>query len=381
MNKIFFLIWANPSSHQVILPIIRSFSKISKIYLFSSSNKSIELLDKKDSNYSKYCKHKKIPFFENQNFINKLSLIYFLAISFFYILLNKPKYVYIIDKYPLILTFFIKFFLKTKIIYHNLDYEPIAEGLFQKIIKRIELRSVQYLDFLIFSHNMRAKKFFKDSKIKKKFIIFYNSLPTDFYKKYKNKYLKNTKKKKLFYFGSIGPGHGLFDLIKSAKFLDNNLNLEIYGWVVDDNFYSKIRKFIKKNNLDEKITIKLNVKDFVWKSKMMDAQLGVALYEIKSLSHKFMFPASQKINAYLAACLPVLVSNTKDNKNFLANYKCGVSTHLNSKLIAKNINLIFRNKKLYKSLKKNSKNAFLSEFNFEKQFKKIRDKINLHANR
>ena len=170
-------------------------------------------------------------------------------------------------------------------------------------------------------------------------------------------------------------------MIKSAKFLDNNLNLEIYGWVVDDNFYSKIRKFIKKNNLDEKITIKLNVKDFVWKSKMMDAQLGVALYEIKSLSHKFMFPASQKINAYLAACLPVLVSNTKDNKNFLANYKCGVSTHLNSKLIAKNINLIFRNKKLYKSLRKNSKMAFLNEFNFEKQFKKLRDKINLHANR
>ena len=168
MNKIFFLIWANPSSHQVILPIIRSFSKFGKIYLFSSSNKNIETLDKRDSNYSKYCKHKKIPFFENQMFINKLSLIYFLVISFFYILYNRPKYVYIIDKYPLVLTFFIKFFLKTRIIYHNLDYEPIAKGIFQKIMKKIELSSVQYLDLLIFSHKMRAKKFFKDSKIKKK---------------------------------------------------------------------------------------------------------------------------------------------------------------------------------------------------------------------
>ena len=94
-----------------------------------------------------------------------------------------------------------------------------------------------------------------------------------------------------------------------------------------------------------------------------------------------MFPASQKINAYLAACLPVLISKTKDNKNFLVNYKCGVSTHLNSKLIAKNINQIFRNKELYKLLKKNSKIAFLNEFNFEKQFKKIRDEINSPANR
>ena len=381
MNKIFFLIWATPSSHQVILPIIRSFSKISKIYLFSSSTKRIELLDKKDSNFSKYCKHRKVPFFENRKFINQLSLIYFLLISFFYILLNKPKYVYIIDKYPLILTFFIKLFLNTKIIYHNLDYEPITKGFFQKIIKIIELRSVQYLDLLIFSHNMRAKKFFKDTKIKKKFIIFYNSLPKDFYKKYKKKHIDNIKKKKIFYFGSIGPGHGLFELIKSVKFLDNNLNLEIYGWVVDINFYLKIHRFIRKNNLDQKITIKLNVKDFIWKSKMIDAQLGVALYETKSLSHKFMFPASQKINAYLAACLPVLVSNTKDNKNFLAEYKCGVSTYLNPKLIAKNINIIFRSKKLYKSLRKNSKNAFLKEFNFEKQFQKIKAKIILPVNK
>ena len=222
---------------------------------------------------------------------------------------------------------------------------------------------------------MRAKQFLKDSNIKKKFLIFHNSLPADFYKKYRNKRLKNTKKKILFYFGSIGPGHGLFELIKSVRFLDKNLSLEIYGWVVDDNFYLKINELIKKNNLDKKVTIKLNVKDFEWKSKMMDAHLGIALYEIKSLSHKFMFPASQKINAYIAANLPVLVSRTKDNKNFLSNYKCGVSTLLNSKLIAKNINLIFRSKKFYKLLRKNSKNAYKNEFNFEKQFQKIKIKL------
>lgn len=381
MKKIFFLIWANPSSHQVILPIIKRFSKFSKIYLFSSSSKKIELLDKKDSNFSKYCKHIKVPFLKNQKFINKLSLIYFLVISFLHILYNKPKYVYIIDKYPLILTYLIKFFLTTKVIYHNLDYEPIAKGLFQKMIKNIELKSVKYIDLLIFSHNMRAKQFFKDSKIKKKYIIFYNSLPTDFYKKYKNEYFKNNKKKRLFYFGSIGPGHGLFELIESVKFMDENLNLEIYGWVVNQNYYSKIKEFIKKNNLDKNIKIRINVKDFVWKSKMMDAHLGIALYEIKSLSHKFMFPASQKINAYLAAYLPVLVTSTKDNKDFLAKYKCGISTKLNPKIIAKNINLIFKRKNFYSSLKKNSRNAFFNEFNFEKQFQKIKNQINLPASR
>lgn len=376
MKKIFFLIWETPSSHQIILPIIKEFSKSNKVFLFSSSNKSIEFLDKKDNDYSKYCKHKKIPQFENIGILNKLSLLFFLIISFLYILINKPKCVYIINKYPLILALFIKIFLKTKIIYHNLDYDPICKGLFQKVLRVIEFNSIKYLDTLVFSHENRAKKFFKDAKIKKKFVIFYNSLPKYYYTNYKKKNTKDISKKKLFYFGSIGPGHGLFQLIKAVKYMDKNLTLQIYGWVVDNSFYSKMIKFLKVNNLHHKIIFRLNVKDFVWKSEMMKVDLGIALYEIKSLSHKFMFSASQKINAYLAASLPIVVTDSKDNQNFLAEYKCGVKTKLNPKLIAKNINLIFRKKNFYKYLKNNSKKAFYNEFNFEKQIQKIKKKIN-----
>ena len=366
MNKIFFLIWESPSSHQIILPLIKRFSKFSEVYLISSLNRNIEFLDKKDSNYSKYCNHKKIPYFENQGFINKLSLIYFLTISLFSIIFNRPKYVYIINKYPLILTFFIKLFLKTKIIYHNLDYDPFCYSLFQKILKKIEFDSVELIDLLIFSHKLRAKRFLKDSKIEKKFLIFYNSLPKDFYIKYK---IRKNKigKRKLFYFGSIGPGHGLFELIKSANYMNKNLILEIYGWVVDKSYYLKINEYVKKNNLINKVMFKLDVKDFVWKSKMMDAHLGIALYDKKSLS--------QKINAYLAASLPILVSDTKDNIDFLSMYKCGIATNLKPKFIAKNVNLIFKKKRFYQKKKKNSRNTFVNEFNFEKQFQKIRKQL------
>tara|TARA_A100001234_G_scaffold78498_1_gene69461 strand:- start:2626 stop:3759 length:1134 start_codon:yes stop_codon:yes gene_type:complete len=374
LKKIFFLIWENPSSHQIILPIIKGFSKFTKVYLISSLNKDIEFLDKKDSNFSKYCKHKKIPYFENYGLINKLSLFYFLIISFLNIIYNKPKYVYIINKYPLVLTFLIKLFLNTKIIYHNLDYDPFSHGLFQKILKKIEFESVKFIDLIIFSHKLRAKRFFKDSKNKKKSIIFYNSLPKGFYLRYKKKN-NNIGKKKLFYFGSIGPGHGLLELIKSTSYMNKNLILEIYGWIVDKSYYLKMYEYLKKNNLNKKVIFKLGVKDFVWKSKMMEANLGIALYEVKSLSHKFMFPASQKINAYLAASLPILVSNTKDNQNFLFRNKCGIATDLQPKLIAKNVNLIFKKKNFYKLLKRNSRNAFINEFNFEKQFQKIKNQL------
>ena len=89
--------------------------------------------------------------------------------------------------------------------------------MFQKILKKIEFESVKFIDLIIFSHKLRAKIFFKDSKNKKKFIIFFNSLPKDFYLRYKKKN-NNMVKKKLFYFGSIGPGHGLLELIKSTGY-------------------------------------------------------------------------------------------------------------------------------------------------------------------
>ena len=102
--------------------------------------------------------------------------IIFLLISLFYIILNRPKCVYIINRYPLIIAGLMKVFLKIKIIYHNLDYDPNPKTFFHKIVRKFEFNAVNYLDLLIFSHEKRAKKFFKDVNTKKKYLIFYNSL-------------------------------------------------------------------------------------------------------------------------------------------------------------------------------------------------------------
>ena len=82
--------------------------------------------------------------------------------------------------------------------------------------------------------------------------------------------------------------------------------------------------------------MKINLKDFEWKQEMLNSHLGVALYDNSNLSHKFMFTASQKINAYIAAKLPLLISNSKDNQNFIETHRCGICTSLESKIIAKN---------------------------------------------
>ena len=377
MNKLFFLIWENPKSHQVILPLIKEISKNNKIYLFSQANEEIDKLEKRDSNYNKYCVYNQIFSSKKFKILNKICLLVFLLISFFYIILNRPKCVYIINKYPLIIVGLIKFFLKIKIIYHNLDYDPNPKTFFQKIVRKFEINSVNYLDLLIFPHEKRAKRFLKDTNAKKKYLIFYNSLPRKYFNNYnKSKNLKSEKK--IIYFGSIGPGHGLTEIINASVYFDKNIILTIYGWVVDRDYYIKILKLIKKNNLEEKVKFKINLKDFEWKQEMLDSDLGIALYDNSNLSHKFMFPASQKINAYIAAKVPILISNSKDNRNFIKKYKCGICTILQPNIIAKNINLIFKNKNKYNKLKKNCEKSFKNEFNFENQYRKNIQEIRLN---
>tara|TARA_X000000950_G_scaffold284381_1_gene387369 strand:+ start:3927 stop:5063 length:1137 start_codon:yes stop_codon:yes gene_type:complete len=376
LKKIFFLIWENPKSHQVILPLIKEISKNNKIYLISKEDKNIDNLNSRDSNLSKYCVNKKIFYSKNFKFLNKINLLYFYLISFLLIIFKRPKYIYILNNYPILLYFLVRIFINAKFIYHNLDYNPSPSGIFQNILKKIEIKFVKYFDLIIFSHQMRAKRFKQDAKLTQNNLVFFNSLPKDFYKGYKFKQKKNSNKKTIFYFGSIGPGHGLQQLVISSKYYDKNINLSIFGWVVDQKYYLKIIDLIKKNNLQSKVNIKINVQDFVWKSEILKCHLGIALYEMNSLSHKFMFTASQKINAYLAAGIPILVSHTDDNKNYLRKYKCGFSSRLNSKFIAKKINRIFKNKKNYDKIKKNSQKAFKNEFNFEKQYFRLNEKLN-----
>ncbi len=376
MKKLFLLIWENPKSHQTIFPIVKKLSKKFRIYLISRLDNKISYLEKKDSNFSHYCYQKEFKYSKNSQILNKFYLLYFLLYSLIKIILYQPKYIYIINKYPLLIVFFIKIFSNSKIIYHNFDYEPKNKNFFHILLNKIEKKVVRYLYLIIFSHEKRAIKFLNDTKIKKKYLIFNNSLSLDYYKKYKKRknHISFTKKK-LFYFGSIGPGHALNNIIKSFKYLENNIYLTIYGWVVDYNYYKNIKKLIIENNLSKNISVKLDVKDYVWKQEILKNHLGIALYEDISLSHKYMFTASQKINAYIAANIPVLVTKNRDNKKFIDKYNCGVCTSLYPKMIAKNINLTLKNKKKYLTIKKNTNKTFKKVFNFENQFKKIENEL------
>ena len=139
-----------------------------------------------------------------------------------------------------------------------------------------------------------------------------------------------------------------------------------------------MKKIIKKFNLKKRITIYKFVPEYKIKKELKESYAAIALYEPIITSHKYMAGASAKINSYLANSLPVIVSNNLDFSNFSKKFKASISVDIkNPKLISKAISKIIYNKKIYSQLRYNSYKAHISEFNFEKQFKKIDDRLNI----
>ena len=80
---------------------------------------------------------------------------------------------------------------------------------------------------------------------------------------------------------------------------------------------------------------------------------------------------SQKLNNYIFAGIPSIVSKSEDILKFNRKYKTSIVTTNSPKDIAKKINLLVKNKKLYLEKLKKNKVAFNNEFNFEKQIQKV----------
>ena len=100
---------------------------------------------------------------------------------------------------------------------------------------------------------------------------------------------------RIFRIGTIGPGHGLINLIKSLKYLPVNYNLTLCGIVLNKNFYYDLKNIIRSSNIERRIKIYPSASKKQWVKKMIDSDLGVAFYEPVNTSHKFMTGASQKI--------------------------------------------------------------------------------------
>lgn len=372
MKKYLLTIWSqNPEYYFIIDNKIRHLlKKKSKVFFICQNNISNQKNNYKSGNYSE----KKI-WYSKVNIINKFYFFYYILYLTFLTIIKRPDCIIVYNNYPILFIKLVSIFFKTKFIYHNFDYNDKPRSLFLNLINFIEKKSLKLFNLIVFSNEKRTNFFLnKYRKDNLNIITIHNVLSIKYKKYFKGlKKVKSKKNVKIFRIGSIGPGHGLFTLVKSLKFLPSNYQLTLCGKIMDYNFFNSLKKIINKEKISEKIKIYNSPKRKKWEKLLVNSDLGVALYERINFSHKFMVGASQKINSYLAAGLPVLAYNDHQFSDFNKKYKCCLLINgNNSKTMAKSIKNVFKRKNKIKSLRKHSSLAFKKYYNFENEFIKFK---------
>ena len=188
---------------------------------------------------------------------------------------------------------------------------------------------------------------------------FANKQAIDFRKKY------NWSKSDiiLIYQGTINKGRGLDILIESLKITPSNYKLVIIGdGTIKENLIQKTKELQICNKV--KFINKVPINEL--HSYSAGADIGINLLENYNLSKKLASP--NKLFEYIHAEIPVLCSDTIENKNILSKYKIGLLTNNNSKEILNTItNFSLENLNTYKY----SLILAKKEFVWEKQERKI----------
>lgn len=162
MNKNYFIIlWENPLSYYFLTELIIKIKKKYNVYLFYLENIKETIL-----NLENFKRLKKIKIFKidkTGTYADKLIYIYFIIKILFLIIIRRPKFIHMINRYAIIPNIIYNLFSKAKKIYHNLDYN-LPKDHYQRVLNYLENISLHFCDILIVSHPKRLK-FFRKKKI------------------------------------------------------------------------------------------------------------------------------------------------------------------------------------------------------------------------
>jgi len=381
MQNIIFAIWDNPRWYNTLIFSAKSFSD--KKYNVHVVHRKVE-----DDNLGKIDFGKKTLFYSfgsKKRVFSLLEYLLFFFISFKIIFLCKPKFLVIYNRKALFCNIFLRiFFPRLKIIYHNFDFDDPKNIKDIKILlqTKLEFFFARFCKILIFPSTKRGNKFINLANIKNSIVIeFPNCFPKNYYAKRSdslNKILNiNNNIPLVSRLGSIGPNHYIKELILSVRFWKKNTLLVIAGVVNSEKYLNELQNIILKYQLKNRVKIITLVNNEMWFEILFRSKIGICFYEPNSLSHQYMVGASTKFNNYLYASVPFIVHQNRDFILFNKKYNiCKVVNAKKPQQIAKTVNFLLNNKKIYLKLQKNSHILFNKHMNFEFQFNNFFKSIN-----
>jgi len=296
---------------------------------------------------------------------------------------DRPDVIIGYNKYGLIASFIMtRLFPKTRLIYHNFDFDVSR---LRDISSRFELSAARRADLTIFPTLERAEVYKSVAGLNREPMSVLNCYPLLYPRKKTGELQKILESKSLCFdsliirLGSMGPYHGIKSTIRSMVECEGNWGL-ILGGFASGAYLEELYQLVDELGLRSRVLILPSVSGSLWYDILYSGDLGISLYEPINLSHDHMAGASQKLNGYFVAGIPSIVPNTPDFISFAAQY--GTSKVVDVKKptsIAQAVNTLLCDTDEYTRYCRNVRNAFESEFNFEKQFKPVLEWLELQV--
>ncbi|MEO5995903.1 MAG: glycosyltransferase [Chitinophagaceae bacterium] len=288
---------------------------------------------------------------------------------------KKPVVILVYDNLSLFAYHLIRPLLHNhKIWYHNHDVtEP---GVLRKFsigwfAARKELKAFKYLDIFSLPTNERLQYFPMDN-FKGKYFFIPNYPSKYFYASfYKIKTIGEPLR--LIFQGSIGPYHGIEEIIPLLKESIDGYGLElILKGPCRDEYKQLCTDLAEKHGVRKKVFF-LGVTPYAEVPLAgSTCHIGIGILAKNDIMNTTLGTASNKLYEYAAVGLPVIYYNRPNFTQFLSKYIWALPTELDTIEIKKKISLIIRS---YEQLSFAAHEDFMQHLNYETGFVKIKSYI------
>lgn len=176
--------------------------------------------------------------------------------------------------------------------------------------------------------------------------------------------------------GRIGVGHAIESTIRSIPHWQGKRWAFVLIGSPDPPFLEHITNVAKELRVNEQLVMLPPVVYDQVASFTDGADLGHALYDPIHINHTHYTTASNKIMEYMAAGLPILVSENPSLRTFISTYQCGsVADETNPMSIASEVNRLLGDEGLRKAMSAAGVKAFEQEYCYERQFAPVIEEI------
>ena len=381
-KKITYIQYTNPAAYPPLQHSSRIFAKAGWKVLFLGTG------SRGESNSFEFPPHENIIVkrwkYYNPGIVQKLHYIIFSFWSAFIAWWSGSSWVYASDMMACLAAIIARNIFRLKIIYHEHDSpnrDSQKESLFIKFLLRCRKYLAQKAEIVIFPNADRAKLYQEETGRKWAIDVVWNVPAIDEIFRFDEVIPKENK---LFFHGSLNKVTLPESILDALLKIDNKIVFEFAGYSTDFeiNYIDLYLNKAKEKGLSQRVIYKgcFSRQQLLYNCGL--ATIGLALFPVRSdnININFLFGASNKVFDYLASGLILIVSNGSDWVRELSNKKLGHCCDPNNcDSIAEAISKIVSNVESSKVLQKNAENILRKEWNYEKQFTCVLNKVNIDA--